>query len=85
MGWRTGGGSREVDTGLADANRLALGEVERAFYRLLAATGQNELANEVLAPVHSGPAQTCSQRQAFGSFGRAPRPEPAAGEPPGAS
>lgn len=35
--------------GVADATRITLGDVDRAFYRLVSATRRTELANEVLA------------------------------------
>jgi cobalt-zinc-cadmium efflux system outer membrane protein len=41
-------GLARARAGVANASRLALGEVERAFYRLVAATRRSALANEVL-------------------------------------
>lgn len=45
-------GVARARAGVANASRLALGEVERAFYRLVAATKRSALANDVLALNH---------------------------------
>ena len=45
-------GLTRAHAGVANASRLALSEVERAFYRLVAATRRSALANEVLGLNH---------------------------------